>query len=131
VVFLRISSKAHAQGGPPRPGANRSRDDRGNVLFTISAGWNGPKGASVRSERMGIPAQTPQDCSTSSARAVADLPTAVFVERWRLITGEPPAILLNSRSAMLALLVASTPVAPLEPPVPAWDDSGRGGRTPR
>ncbi|MBP1178226.1 hypothetical protein [Methylobacterium sp. PvR107] len=62
---------------------------------------------------------------------MADLPTAVFVERWRLITGEPPAILLNPRSAMLALLVASTPVAPLEPPVPAWDDGGRGSGTPR
>jgi hypothetical protein len=62
---------------------------------------------------------------------VADLPTAVFVERWRLITGEPPAILLNSRTAMLALLVECTPVAPLELPVPTWDGRGRGGDTPR
>jgi hypothetical protein len=87
--------------------------------------------ACVRSERMAIPAQTLPGCSTSSAGAVADLPTAVFVERWRLITGEPPAILLNSRTAMLALLVECTPVAPLEPPVPTWDGRGRGGDTPR
>ena len=80
---------------------------------------------------MAIPARTLPGCSTSSAGAVADLPTAVFVERWRLITGEPPAILLNSRTAMLALLVESTPVAPLEPPVPTWDGSRAGPGTAR
>lgn len=80
---------------------------------------------------MDVPAQTLQDCSTSSAGAMADLPTAVFVERWRLITGEPPAILLNSRTAMLALLVESTPVAPLEPPAPTWAGCERGAGPPR
>lgn len=69
---------------------------------------------------MGQRAQTLQDFLTSSAVAMADLPPAVFVERWRLITGEPPAILLSSRTAMLALLIECAPVAPLEPP-PASD----------
>lgn len=70
---------------------------------------------------MGQRAQTLQDYLTSSAAAVADLPTAVFVERWRLITGEPPAILLSSRAAMLALLIECAPVPLLEAPVPTWD----------
>ncbi|WP_373622537.1 hypothetical protein [Methylobacterium sp. OAE515] len=45
-----------------------------------------------------------------------------FVRRWRMLTGEPPAVLLASRTEMLALLVESTPAAPLEPQVPTWDD---------
>ena len=80
---------------------------------------------------MGQRAQTLQDFLTSSAVTVAELPTAVVVERWRLITGEPPAILLSSRTAMLALLVESTPVAPLEPLVPAWDAPSAGPGTAR
>lgn len=71
---------------------------------------------------MGIPAQTPQAFLTSSADAMADLSVGEFVRRWRLLTGEPPAILLSSRSAMLHLLVESMPVKPLWPAVPSWDD---------
>ncbi len=48
--------------------------------------------------------------------ALAELPAGDFVRRWRQITGEPPAILLNSRSEMIALLVESVPIAPLTPP---------------
>ncbi|MET3864525.1 hypothetical protein ABIC20_001834 [Methylobacterium radiotolerans] len=44
---------------------------------------------------------------------LAELPAGDFVRRWRQITGEPPAILLNSRSEMIALLVESVPIAPL------------------
>ncbi|MFB0491924.1 hypothetical protein ABIE45_004510 [Methylobacterium sp. OAE515] len=71
---------------------------------------------------MGQRAQTLQDFLTSSASAVAELPVTDFVRRWRMLTGEPPAVLLASRTEMLALLVESTPAAPLEPQVPTWDD---------
>ncbi|MEE7451052.1 hypothetical protein MRF4_26465 [Methylobacterium radiotolerans] len=74
---------------------------------------------------------TLEDCPTSSADAAADLPAAVFVERWRLITGEPPAAMLSSRSEMLTLLVESTPAAPLEPPVSAWKHPPAGSRADR
>jgi|UppTromicSDPR003_1034534.scaffolds.fasta_scaffold00135_1 hypothetical protein len=70
---------------------------------------------------MGTPAQTPENGLTSSVDALAVLPVVVFVERWRLITGEPPAILLSSRAEMLTWLVQSSPVAPLERPVPTWN----------
>lgn len=80
---------------------------------------------------MTIRQQTPEDGLTSSADAVADLPVAVFVERWRLITGEPPAAMLSSRSEMLAMLVKCTPAAPLEPPILDWDGLAIDGRTAR
>lgn len=80
---------------------------------------------------MGDRALMLQELLTSSATAMADLPATVFVERWRLLTGEPPAILLSSRAAMLALLIESMPAAPLEPPLPAWEASGPGAGTPR
>ncbi|MDP4004148.1 hypothetical protein [Methylobacterium sp. NEAU K] len=70
---------------------------------------------------MSAPGHSQKGLVTSGADTIADLPDAVFVERWRLITGEPPAILLSSRTEMLALLVGSTPAALLEPPVPTWD----------
>lgn len=73
---------------------------------------------------MGTPAQTLQAFLTSSAGAVDALSVGEFVQRWRLLTGEPPAILLGSRSAMLRLLVESMPVKPLKPAVPTWDDRG-------
>ena len=47
--------------------------------------------------------------------ALAELPAGDFVTRWRQIIGEPPAILLTSRSEMIALLVESVPIAPLTP----------------
>jgi hypothetical protein len=34
------------------------------------------------------------------------------VAAWRAIVGEPPAIMLESRSEMIRLLVDSTPAAP-------------------
>lgn len=59
-------------------------------------------------------APSKRDDPTSELDTVADLPINLFIKRWRQITGEPPAILLNSRSAMIALLVESVPVAPIE-----------------
>jgi hypothetical protein len=56
------------------------------------------------------------DRHATESDALAALPTGVFVTRWRQITGEPPAVLLNSRSAMIALLVESVPAAPLTLP---------------
>ncbi|MEL6059509.1 hypothetical protein [Methylobacterium sp. DCY52] len=76
-------------------------------------------------------AQTLQDFLTSSASALAGLPAADFVERWRLITGEPPAILLSSRTAMLALRIECAPVVPLEPLVPSSDAPRAGPSTAR
>ena len=58
---------------------------------------------------------------TASPSAVAQMPPAVFVERWRFLTGEPPAIMLDSHRVMLALLVESAPSAPFEGPVPSRD----------
>ncbi|MGC5779658.1 hypothetical protein J4O73_13105 [Methylobacterium sp. NFXW15] len=74
---------------------------------------------------MDTPLQTPGDASPFKPDAVARMPEAVFIERWRLLTGEPPAILLCSRRAMLALLVESAPAAPFAPPDSAWDAGGR------
>ncbi|MCJ2070018.1 hypothetical protein MKK75_14640 [Methylobacterium sp. J-030] len=59
------------------------------------------------------------------------MPTEAFVAAWRTITGEPPAILLSLRAAMIALLVSSMPVAPLQPTVPAWNGDGVGAATAR
>ncbi|AMB44236.1 MULTISPECIES: hypothetical protein [Methylobacteriaceae] len=43
---------------------------------------------------------------------LVDLPQADFVARWRSLVGEPPAIMLESRSEMIRLLVESTKAAP-------------------
>ena len=40
---------------------------------------------------------------------------ADFIVRWRNLTGETPAIMLDSRSEMIALLVESVPAAPPYP----------------
>lgn len=71
---------------------------------------------------MAKPAPALEDGLTTSPKTGADLPDPHFIEGWRLITGEPPAILLDSRTEMLALLVESTPEAPLEPLSPEYDD---------
>jgi hypothetical protein len=57
--------------------------------------------------------------------ALACMPPAEFVARWRALTGEPPAVMLDNRSEMLALLVESVPAAPLMLPraVEPADDS--------
>ncbi|APT34290.1 hypothetical protein MCBMB27_04999 [Methylobacterium phyllosphaerae] len=65
-----------------------------------------------------------KDPLATAAEAVADLPTNVFVTRWQQITGEPPAILLNSYSEMIALLVASVPMAPFPRHGPEPDEAG-------
>jgi hypothetical protein len=80
---------------------------------------------------MGTSAPTLEKGLTSSAESLAELPAAVFVERWRLITGEPPAVLLDSRAEMLALLVQSSPVAPLELLVSTQDSPPCHGCTAR
>lgn len=43
--------------------------------------------------------------------ALACLPHAEFVEGWRRIVGEPPAVMLDSRSEMIKLLLESVPIA--------------------
>lgn len=85
--------------------------------------------ARVRSVRMAKPASDLEQCLPDSSEAAADLPDPYFLEGWHLITGEPPAILLDSRTEMLALLVESTPEAPLEPSLPARDGPDTSDRT--
>ena len=58
-------------------------------------------------------APLPADHVSPRASALDRMPAADFIARWRLITGEPPVVMLNSRSEMLALLVESVPAAPL------------------
>jgi hypothetical protein len=42
------------------------------------------------------------------------MPEREFVKRWKAIVGEPPAIMLDSRSDMVKVLVESVPVATLD-----------------
>ncbi|MEE7449043.1 hypothetical protein MRF4_15255 [Methylobacterium radiotolerans] len=100
--------------------------DHRNEPFTIRAEGMGQTGTALVLGSMSAPGHSRNGLVTSGADALVDLPDAAFVERWRLITGEPPAILLSSRAEMLALLVESTPAAPLEPPALAWDSSAVG-----
>jgi hypothetical protein len=46
--------------------------------------------------------------NTRASDALAHLPEAEFVSHWCAIVGEPPAIMLESRSEMIQLLVEST-----------------------
>lgn len=78
---------------------------------------------------MDTPAPDPADDPVSTVDTLATMPIADFVAAWRVITGEPPAIVLSSRSAMLALLVDSVPAAPLQPPTPRRDGPAPGART--
>lgn len=70
---------------------------------------------------MDTPATSAADYPTLSADMLASMPAHTFLAAWRAITGEPPAIMLSSHAAMIALLVASIPMAPFEPPIPGWD----------
>lgn len=47
----------------------------------------------------------------SALEALARLSQAEFVSHWRSIIGEPPAIMLESRSEMIQLLIESPPAA--------------------
>ncbi len=60
---------------------------------------------------------SPDGIDVAEPGPLALMPLAAFVSRWRVITGEPPAIMLESRREMLTLLVQSVPVAPLVPVV--------------
>lgn len=70
---------------------------------------------------MDTPAHSTADYPIPSSNTLASMPAEAFLAAWRTITGEPPAIMLSSRAAMIALLVASMPVVPLQPPVPVWN----------
>ncbi|WP_246687760.1 hypothetical protein [Methylorubrum extorquens] len=54
----------------------------------------------------------PDETRLPTLDVLADLPQADFVARWRSLVGEPPAIMLESRSEMIRLLVDSTEPAP-------------------
>jgi hypothetical protein len=69
------------------------------------------------------------DYPIPSSDTLAAMSADAFVAAWRTITGEPPAIMLSSRAAMIALLVSSMPVAPLQPPVPVWNGDGVAAST--
>jgi hypothetical protein len=55
------------------------------------------------------------DCVLPKVTALARMPLAEFVARWRALTGEPPAVMLDDRSRMLVLLVKGIPAAPFLP----------------
>lgn len=79
----------------------------------------------VRSVRMAKITPALEDCVKSSSEVGGDVPDTHFLESWHLITGEPPAILLDSRSEMLAVLVESVP----EPSLPTPDVTDTSVRT--
>lgn len=80
---------------------------------------------------MDTPALRTVDSPRSSSSALEDLPLGTFIAAWRAFTGEPPAILLSTRSEMLALLVESVPAAPIEPLIPPRDAAAPDPGTPR
>ena len=80
---------------------------------------------------MDTPAPGTADYPIPSSDTLALMPADAFVAAWRTLTGEPPAIMLSSRAAMIALVVASIPVAPPKPQVSAWDGYGVGVGKPR
>lgn len=61
------------------------------------------------------------DARPPTLDVLADMPQAEFVARWRSLVGEPPAIMLESRSEMIRLLVESTKAAPSRLDGPALD----------
>ena len=70
---------------------------------------------------MDTPAPDIADHPTSLTDTLASMPVHTFVAAWRTITGEPPAAMLSSRGAIIALLVTSIPMAPFEPLTPPLD----------
>jgi hypothetical protein len=88
------------------------------------------EGGSIPLRGMNTRVPAAADRPLADIDALVDLPVGVFVSRWRFITGEPPAILLSSRTAMIALLVESVPVAPLAPPAPSWETAPPADGTP-
>ncbi|MGH1573307.1 hypothetical protein ACRAWG_24880 [Methylobacterium sp. P31] len=80
---------------------------------------------------MDTPTPAAADDRTPETDALVALSVEAFVAGWQAITGEPPAVLLSSRAAMIALLVESVPLAPLTPPVPASDARHRAGHATR
>lgn len=80
---------------------------------------------------MDTPAPGIADYLIPKTDTLAAMPIEAFIAGWRGITGEPPAIMLSSRAVMIALLIQSMPIAPLEPPVPAWNDNGVSAGTSR
>jgi hypothetical protein len=80
---------------------------------------------------MDTPAPGTADYPIPSNDTLVAMPAEAFIAAWRTLTGEPPAIMLSSRAAMIALLVSSLPVAPLQPAVLVWNDDDAGIGTQR
>ncbi|MBX9934399.1 MAG: hypothetical protein K2Y56_23275 [Methylobacterium sp.] len=56
-------------------------------------------------------AHTHDDRSSLVRDTLELMPLADFVSAWRAMVGEPPAVMLKSRSEMIRLLVESVPAA--------------------
>ena len=80
---------------------------------------------------MDTPAHGTADHPIPPSDTLAAMPSDAFLAAWRTLTGEPPAIMLSSRAAMIALLVSSMPIAPLRPAIPVWNGDGAGVGTTR
>jgi hypothetical protein len=77
-----------------------------------------PQSVATVSAPMDSFARSPASCVTPKLDALERIPLAEFIACWRLLTGEPPAVMLDDRSQMLALLVESVPAAQLTLPEP-------------
>lgn len=70
------------------------------------------------------------DAGPPASDTLAHIPPEEFIAAWRTIVGEPPAVLLPSRSEMIRILVESMPVASarIDEPAPCASQQ-RSGRT--
>lgn len=53
----------------------------------------------------------PTDPNVTRSDALTCMPLRDFISRWCWIVGEPPAAMLENRSEMIRILVASAPIA--------------------
>lgn len=115
LVYRLGSSLVRSEAPPHREQieAGFLRRSTDKPSYTVRSGRKNQRGVPAVTTTMDTFAQSLADGSSPGAKALAQMPLADIIARWRRLTGEPPAIILNSRSKMLALLVESVPAAPL------------------
>lgn len=93
---------------PPSPGPALCK-----MPFTVLGGRENLPPPRWLTEDMDRLVPSPAAHIYAETTALARMPLAAFIAQWRILTGEPPAVMLNSRSEMISLLVASIAAAPL------------------
>ena len=68
----------------------------------------------------------PSEPASQSDDLLTHMPQAEFVAAWETLVGEPPAMMLDSRSEMIRVLVESMPVEPLTGPAASITAEGSG-----